>query len=47
MNKYNKYYKPRPLTPEELEEQLKKLQRENPTQKKKSKRRHKKKEENY
>ena len=44
MNKYNKHYKPRPLTEEEIEKQLKKLEKENPTQKKKSRRRKNKRE---
>jgi len=42
MKPYNKHYKPRPLTEEELEQQLKKLEKENPTQKKKIRRRNKK-----
>lgn len=39
MSKYNDNYKPRPLTQDEIEKQLKKLEKETPTQKKKSKRR--------
>lgn len=40
--KYNNHYKPRPMTDEEITQQLKKIEKENPIQKKKTKRKKRK-----